>query len=1303
MSQNENQVKAGLEAYISQLSIAVLYFVIAKLGLLLATINNSASPVWPATGFAFFALYIFGRDKWIAIAIGAFAANILTDTPFAAVVTITVGNTLEALGGFYILNKIFTVDSRLENQAESAGIVLASLAASMISASIGVAGLIIFGNQTFVGSGTVWLTWWVGDLLGGLVVAPTLISLWKEKDSPIQIPNFRQGIKKFLAIAGIAATVGLIFFHSSGSSLLFLIFPALLVSVVVFGNRGLRSVMLLICCVAIFSTIKKVGPFVGSTLNINLINLQLFLASVAITTMMMSGFKKSGPLKVPSIVLLLGWFLSGCLFFSFHKNGKNQDQAGFQEMILEIQNDITNRLIAYEDALLGGVGLFKSSRKVSLEEWISYLKVVKIEERYPGVNGVGVIWPVQHKDLKYFPMKVKKLGVKDLVVHPVPMTGSLKEDHEHFIITYIEPLELNRAALGLDLASEKNRKNAAILARDTGKPTITPKIVLIQDRQNRPGFSIYYPFYKPNMATDTIENRRKAFSGWIYAPFIAQSFFDGILGKRDNQIEFYAFEGSGTELKTLLYTSSKNKNITTLPHFDRTTEIDWGQGRLTLAWKRSPGFISPHDTTAAWVGLCGAMVSLLLAGLVVSLESINKRAKLLADKKTKLLMESEGRFKSVAESARDAIILTDSKDKIISWNRAAEKMFGHPESYAIGRSLSIIMPERYRAAHETSMQQFAMVKGQSDLMGSTIELKGVRNDGHEFPMELSISTWKSSEGRFFSGVIRDISERKKSMDALDEARRKALQEKLFSESITQLVPNKIYIFDLRLMQNTYINEDVYEALGYTLEEMQAMGVDFFKETLHPEDLTFIYNHLKSFETMSDKEVFEFSARSKHKSGEWRWHSHRERIFKRDENGVPIQIIGIAQDITELRNAKENLKQSFDQLVIAREEALSATKMKSEFLANMSHEIRTPINGVVGMTGLLLDTKLSEEQRDFADAIKRSGESLLTVINDILDFSKIEANKIDFEHVDFNLWEAIVDCQKTLEFAATKKNLSLQTSLSAKLPRYVNGDPGRFKQVLLNLLGNAIKFTAEGTVNLKGELISTQGTDVRLRFEVIDTGIGIPEEAINRMFKAFSQADNSTQRKFGGTGLGLSISKMLVERMNGQIGVESTAGKGSNFWFEIVLPLGAHSKDAVSHSETKNSLPADKKFRILIAEDNTVNQIITRKMVEKMGFSADVVANGQEVLVALGVAPYDLILMDCQMPEMDGYEATQAIRISKIVPDPNIPILAMTANAMAGDSEKCLASGMNDYISKPISADKLASVVKGWLEKTYKAV
>jgi PAS domain S-box-containing protein len=394
----------------------------------------------------------------------------------------------------------------------------------------------------------------------------------------------------------------------------------------------------------------------------------------------------------------------------------------------------------------------------------------------------------------------------------------------------------------------------------------------------------------------------------------------------------------------------------------------------------------------------------------------------------------------------------------------------------------------------------------------------------------------------------------------------------------------------------------------------------------------------------------------------------------DDRGVIRGIGGISTDVTLMKRAESEKRL----LEVREKSAIEASRMKSEFLANMSHEIRTPINGVIGMTGLLLETSLNDEQRDFADTIRRSGENLLTIINDILDFSKIEAGKLDFESVDFDLWEVIQDSQKTMHFAATKKELTLEQSLNANLPKMLRGDAGRLKQVFLNLLKE------------------TNGV-AHLRFEVEDSGIGLSDEDKKKMFQPFSQADASTHRRFGGTGLGLSICKRLIDHWDGRIGVQSTLGVGSTFWFEIFMPLGLES--SVMRSASSPSIQSSqKKFRILVAEDNSVNQTIAVRMLQKLGYYADVAANGHEALDALRNAPYDLVLMDCQMPECDGYEATRLIRQSTSLECRDITILAMTANAMSGDTEKCLAAGMDGYLSKPISLSKLEGVLETFLNK-----
>jgi PAS domain S-box-containing protein len=686
----------------------------------------------------------------------------------------------------------------------------------------------------------------------------------------------------------------------------------------------------------------------------------------------------------------------------------------------------------------------------------------------------------------------------------------------------------------------------------------------------------------------------------------------------------------------------------------------------------------------------------------------------------------------------------------------------------------------------------------------------------------------------------------------------------------------------------YVNPKFTEVTGYTLAEAMGQNPRILKSGEFPSD-----GYRNLWETILAGNVWRGEFHNKKKNGELFW-EHASISPIRNDRGVITSIVAVKEDITERKHNEKMLCESQERLRLAKEEAESlnnlmqqqttfakemaiqaqiASAAKSEFLANMSHEIRTPMNGVIGMTGLLLDTELNDEQRRYAEIVRSSGESLLCLINDILDFSKIEANKLDLEMLDFNLSSLLDDFASTLAMRAHEKGLELLCSADLDVPTMLRGDPGRLRQILNNLTGNAIKFTPGGEVAIQvsleegargRELGTGEQETVLLRFSVRDSGIGIPKNKIGLLFDKFSQVDASTTRQYGGTGLGLAISKQLAELMGGEAGVSSEEGKGSEFWFtarlgkqaedaymESTLPgdlqnvrvlivddnatnceilytrlaswcmrpsvaqegpvalqilyraldekdpfriavidmqmpgmdgetlgkiiqadkrlndtrmvmltsLGmrgdarrleeigfvAYATKPIRHQELKTVLSmamgdrnkstqrpiatrhtaretlnlfAGCKARILLAEDNITNQQVALGILKKLGLRADAVANGAEALKALEILPYDLVLMDVQMPEMDGIEATRRIRnrerkmmnaecgmmnMQEPVADDShssyiIPIIAMTAHAMQGDRERCIEAGMNDYITKPVSPQSLAEVLDKWLPK-----
>jgi PAS domain S-box-containing protein len=710
-------------------------------------------------------------------------------------------------------------------------------------------------------------------------------------------------------------------------------------------------------------------------------------------------------MALPASVLLVGWTLGGALYVWMDRDRIHDDESHRDSIIAGVESDLHVRLAMYENALhAAAADLSTSDHLKNPAAWHTFVSHLGLMTRYPGVEIMSVIQPVAHANLNGFIAAERRTSSPDFNIHPMfgaPPPGPLPTPPpgEHFLIVCAEPLAVAGRALGSDITSDPVRRDAAERARDSGLPVFSPNGHLGNNLGL--GLQLFVPVFRDGSPLETVEQRRAALSAWVTAVFVADTFFHSAMHGQQKFVDLQVFDRSIAPANRLF---SSNLAAPERQPLERTTTLDLDGTPWILGWSRAPQFPYVSRAPLACAAVFSALVTLLVAALMLRLQSAARRTQTQLDLEQERAEKTRAFLASLVQSSDDSIVGTTLDGAIVSWNHGSERLWGYTAEEAIGQHITMFfLPER-----------------KSD---------------------------------FLAGIER--------------VKRAERTERYESVRVRK--------------DGSYI------------------------------DVSIIVSPVK------------------------------------DDRGRLLGVSAIYRDITEQKNAEQ-------ELLRAKEAAEAASRAKSQFLANMSHEIRTPMNGILGMTEAVLDTSLDAEQRDYLTTAKTSGEALLTVLNDILDFSKIEAGMLHIEKAEFEVRKSVEETVKVLALSARQKGLDLVCQFSGSVPEIVRGDALRIRQVLMNLVGNAVKFTSHGEIAVSVDASDTGSPTCELRFAVRDTGIGISPDKQTVIFAPFKQADGSTTREYGGTGLGLTISKRLVEMMGGRIWLESAPGRGSTFFFTIPAAL-----------------------------------------------------------------------------------------------------------------------------------------------------
>ena len=1100
-----------------------------------------------------------------------------------------------------------------------------------------------------------------------------------------------------------------------------------------------------------------------------------------------------------------------------------------------LADEIQRRLNLPVHGLHGASGAYAASHLVDRDEFRAYVASRDMDLNFPGVLGFGFIKQVQHDDIEAFLERERADQAPEFTLR------GRRDAPDLFVITVIEPLSRNLAALGLDLGANGPRRKAIERAIASGQLAMTGAIILVQDSEQTPGVLILLPIYRNGAQPRTPAERQQQLVGLVYAPLITHQ----LLG----QIERITDQLTACRV-TLVSDEALTKAIYNTADFDQQAarqasfRIPFGGQVLAVETKANARFEATVDQRMPWlIRIGGGSVSVLLAGVFWLLARGRSRAENRAREMTLDLQTAQRQLESALSEARALqqvieqhliVSVTDLHGKIIDVNPAFEQISGYTRAELLGSTHRMVNSYLHPAAFWDDMWRSLTAK--KSWRG---EVCNRAKNGSLYWVDTIIAPFVNAAGEVerYVSVRSDITARKQ---FAHELQRTSHTLQLILDSATSV---SVIATDTAGIIQTF-NAGAEVMLGYAAHELiglhtPALIHDSKEVSARGAEMSRDLGHaLSGFEVF----VANIQRPDSQETREWtyiRKDGSRLTVLlcitaMRNADGNIGGYLGVAHDISARKAYEHGLAE-------AKRAAEALAQARISFLANMSHEIRTPLNGMLGMTELLLGTRLNPEQVDYAHTAYHSGQALLVIINDILDFSKIEADRLVLEAVSVDLPQLIYNVSDLFRTSLATVNLELLVRIAPDLPQQVLGDPGRIRQILTNLVSNAVKFTRRGHI-----LIEATWRPDGVRLAVSDTGIGIAEDAMGRLFNAFEQADVTTSRRFGGTGLGLAISRRLARLMNGDLTVTSNLGQGSTFTADLPLAIVANKPlpmpampgmkllivdasatnrrivaeqltslqiDSATSADTgaafgelfaaaaggdpftgilldqqapgmpsaefisvlrshgelghlqvmlmsalgRRSAPADLEglgiagylakptpiatlaeillgiadqerssrpipvtrysvaaapssapaaptpgipnTLILLADDSPVNQRIAQLMLGKLGYEVHVASDGREAVELSARTAYDLIFMDCQMPEMDGFQATTAIRIREATTNAHTPIVALTANALNGDRERCLAAGMDDYLAKPMREKDLAAMAERWLTLT----